>query len=190
MKLALFDLDNTLLPLDSDHAWLQFLVDQGIESQDFAAKNDAFYAQYQAGKLDIHEFLAFQLKPLASHKRAQLDIWHAQFMHSIIQPAITNAALDLIAHHKAEQAECLVITATNSFVTRPIVKALGLEHLIATEPEVMEGEFTGKVLGTPSFQGGKVTRLLEWLHARGGNLESFESVCFYSDSLNDLPLLE
>jgi len=188
MRLALFDLDNTLLAGDSDFEWAQFLIDQGVLDRElYEARNNHFFEQYKAGTLDIHEFLDFQLRPLARHERAQLDAWHHEFMHSRIMPLITQKARDLV-HSHAHDAR-VVVTATNSFVTAPIAREFGIEYLIATEPEVINGEFTGRLHGVPSFREGKVTRVEAWLAERGLSWASFTSSFFYSDSLNDLPLL-
>jgi len=189
MKLVLFDLDNTLLAGDSDFEWAQFLIEQGVLDREvYEARNQSFYDQYKAGTLDIHEFLDFQLKPLSRHPRAQLDAWHREFMAQKILPIIRDSARNLVASHA--DALRAVITATNSFVTAPIVREFGIEHLIATEPEEKNGSFTGKVTGVPCFREGKVARLESWLASRGANLGAFEASWFYSDSLNDLPLLE
>jgi HAD superfamily hydrolase (TIGR01490 family) len=191
MKLALFDLDNTLLPMDSDHGWSQFLIELGVlDRHAFEAINDQFYADYKAGTLNIHAFLDFQLRPLQQHPREQLNAWHAQYMEKVITPHIRESAKQLIKQHQNAGALCLIITATNSFITRPIAQAFGIEHLIATEPEHINGQFTGKVLGTPCFKEGKITRLNNWLKQHNLDLNSFESSHFYSDSINDLPLLE
>ncbi len=191
MKLALFDLDNTLLNGDSDFEWSQFLIRIGVLDRElFEVKNQAFYDQYKAGTLDIFEFLDFQLKPLSRHARKTLDAWHSQFMQEVVQPMITPKAQQLVQAHLAAGDVCLIITATNRFVTEPIARAFGIEHLIATEPEARDGEFTGGVADVPSFREGKITRLNNWLAARGWTLDSFEDSVFYSDSLNDLPLLQ
>lgn len=191
MELALFDLDNTLLSGDSDHEWAQFLIDRGVLDRDtYEARNDAFYEDYKAGTLDIYAFLDFQLAPLAAHPRAQLDAWHADFMAERIRPMIREAGRALVKRHADEGALVAVVTATNSFVTAPIARAFGVNHLIATEPQVRDGRFTGKPEGTPSFREGKVTRLEQWLAARGETLSGFSRSWFYSDSRNDLPLLE
>ena len=188
MRLALFDLDNTLLAGDSDFEWAQFLIERGVLDREvYEARNVEFYEQYKAGTLDIHEFLDFQLKPLARHDRAVLDAWHSDFMARKILPIITDAARDLVHKHAGDL--CAIVTATNSFVTAPIARAFGIEHLIATEPEEKDGQFTGGVRGTPSFREGKVQRVRAWLAQRGQTLASFERSWFYSDSLNDLPLL-
>jgi len=190
VNLALFDLDNTLLSGDSDFEWSQFLIEQGVLDRElFEAKNLAFYEQYKAGTLDIHEFLDFQLKPLSRHARKVLDEWHEEFMRIKVRPMMGDKARELVKKHLAAGDVCVVITATNSFVTAPIVREFGIEHLIATDPEQKDGEFTGAVAGVPSFREGKVTRMEQWLGARGWEWSSFEQSCFYSDSLNDLPLL-
>ena len=190
MKLALFDLDNTLLAGDSDFQWAQFLVEQKVLDQElYAAKNIEFYEQYKNGTLDIHEFLDFQLKPLARHSREQLDEWRGRFVTEKILPLITPDARELVRRHQTERNLCIIITATNSFVTAPIARALGIEHLIATEPEQVDGQFTGRVAGIPCFQGGKITRLEQWLDKNNLTWLSFLQSWFYSDSLNDLPLL-
>ncbi|MDH4292910.1 MAG: HAD-IB family hydrolase [Betaproteobacteria bacterium] len=189
MILALFDLDNTLLAGDSDFEWAQFLIDRGVLDREvYEARNQAFYDQYKAGTLDIREFLDFQLKPLARHSRAELNAWHGQFMTERIAPMMRDSARALVDRHRGEVR--VVITATNSFVTAPIARAFGIEHLIATEPEVRDGEFTGGVQGTPCFQEGKVERLEAWLAERGESLKSVIKSTFYSDSRNDLPLLD
>jgi HAD superfamily hydrolase (TIGR01490 family) len=188
MRLALFDLDNTLLSGDSDFEWAQFLIGKGVLDREvYEARNQHFYDQYRAGTLDIHEFLDFQLKPLSRHPRAQLDAWHREFMAERIHPLVGDLARQLVLRHARDLSA--VITATNSFVTRPIASAFGIEHLIATEPEAANGAFTGRVAGVPCFREGKVERLHAWLAARGEALASFSETWFYSDSLNDLPLL-
>ena len=186
MKLALFDLDNTLLAGDSDFEWAQFLIEQGVLDRElYEARNLAFYEQYKAGTLDILEFLDFQLKPLARHPRAVLDAWHREFMERKIRPIIRDTARALVERHAADLR--VLITATNSFVTAPIAREFGIEHLIATEPEEADGEFTGGVIDIPCFREGKVTRLNRWLDETG---HSLDDSYFYSDSMNDLPLLE
>ena len=188
MRLALFDLDNTLLAGDSDFEWAQFLIDQGVLDREvYEARNQQFYEQYKAGTLDIHEFLDFQLKPLSRHARKELEEWHREFMRLRILPIITQKARDLVASHVHDARA--IVTATNSFVTYPIAREFGIEHLIATEPEESGGEFTGRVHGVPAFREGKVARLEEWLAEHGLNWKSFSETWFYSDSLNDLPLL-
>ena len=190
MKLALFDLDHTLLPLDSDYSWGEFTIRMGwVDPVSFAQRNDAFYADYQAGRLDIHDYVrfateAFRLKgPEAAHAA------HAQFMAEVIRPAIRPEALALIERHRAAGDHLLVVTATNEFVTRPIVQALGIAELIAVELQRdANGWFTGEIEGTPYMREGKVQRLQQWLDARGLSWTSVQTT-FYSDSPNDLPLL-
>ena len=189
MRIALFDLDNTLLAGDSDYEWAQYLIEEGVlERQAYEARNREFYEQYKAGVLDIREFLGFQLKPLAQYPRATLDEWHRGFMRTRILPMISDAARALIARHRDDLK--VIITATNSFVTAPIAQELGVEHLVATDPEECDGRFTGGVCGEPCFQEGKLLRLESWLAARGLELDQFSESWFYSDSANDLPLLE
>ncbi|HEX9180516.1 MAG TPA: HAD family hydrolase [Burkholderiales bacterium] len=190
MRLALFDLDNTLLAGDSDFEWAQFLIEQGVLDREvYEARNLEFYQQYKAGTLDIHEFLDFQLKPLSRHPRSQLDAWHLEFMRRKIRPIILPKAKELVQRHFDAGDLCAIVTATNSFVTAPIAREFGIEHLLATEPEQKGGEFTGGVRGIPCFRDGKVERLERWLAGRGLGLPSFSESSFYSDSLNDLPLL-
>jgi HAD superfamily hydrolase (TIGR01490 family) len=191
MNLVLFDLDNTLLAGDSDFQWAQFLVEQRVLDREvYEARNVEFYEQYKAGTLDIHEFLDFQLKPLSRHPRSQLDAWHREFMHQKILPLVTVPARELIKRHMLGNDLCVIITATNRFVTGPIAQALGISHLIATEPEQVNGEFTGQVSGLPCFREGKIARLEGWLDEHNLTWMSFLESWFYSDSLNDLPLLD
>ncbi|MBI2295199.1 MAG: HAD family hydrolase [Betaproteobacteria bacterium] len=188
-RLVLFDLDNTLLAGDSDFEWAQFLIEQGVLDRElYEARNQAFYDQYRAGTLDIRAFLDFQLKPLSRHPRAALEAWHRQFMSRKIRPIVREKARELVEGHRNDVR--VVITATNSFVTAPIAREFGIENLIATEPEQRNGEFTGAVAGVPCFREGKLARLESWLAAQGKSLASFAESWFYSDSLNDLPLLE
>lgn len=190
MNLTLFDLDNTLLSGDSDFEWSQFLIEQGVLDRElFEAKNLTFYEQYKAGTLDIHEFLDFQLKPLSRHARKVLDAWHEEFMRRKVRPMMGVKAQKLVERHREAGDVCVIVTATNSFVTAPIAREFGVEHLIATDPEEKNGEFTGRVAGVPSFREGKVVRMENWLADHGWNWGSFGQSCFYSDSLNDLPLL-
>jgi HAD superfamily hydrolase (TIGR01490 family) len=188
-RLALFDLDNTLLAGDSDFEWAQFLIEQGVLDREvYEARNQAFYDQYRDGTLDIHEFLDFQLKPLSRHPRSQLDLWHREFMQRKVRPLVREKARALLARHRDDLR--VIITATNSFVTAPIAREFGIAELIATEPEQRNGEFSGAVTGIPCFREGKVARLDQWLAGRKTPLASFSESWFYSDSLNDLPLLE
>jgi HAD superfamily hydrolase (TIGR01490 family) len=188
VRLALFDLDNTLLSGDSDFEWAQFLIEQGVLDRGaYEARNLEFYEQYKQGTLDIHEFLDFQLKPLARHPRRVLDAWHRGFMERKVLLMIRPAARRLVERHRADLR--VIVTATNSFVTRPIAREFGVDNLVATEPAQIDGEFTGAVDGTPCFRDGKVRRVEAWLASREQSLQSFEQSWFYSDSLNDLPLL-
>ncbi len=191
MNLALFDLDNTLLACDSDFEWGQYLVDRGVlEREEYEAQNAAFYEQYKAGTLDIHEFLGFALRPLAEHAPEDLARWHAEFMAARIRPAMGAAAKALVRKHLDAGDLCAVVTATNSFVTGPIAREFGVPHLVATEPEQAGGRFTGRVAGTPCFREGKIARVDGWLAGQGRVLAEFAQSSFYSDSHNDLPLLE
>lgn len=191
MNLALFDLDHTLLPLDSDFEWGQFLMRIGaVDRAAFEQRNADFYAQYQAGQLDPVAYLEFAFGTLARFPRKQLDDWHLQFMKEVIDPAILPAARDLIRRHQDRDDLVAIITATNRFVTAPIARAFGVLHLIAAEPETTaSGEITGKLLGTPPYGAGKVVNTKAWLAAEGKSLQSFGSSHFYSDSQNDIPLL-
>jgi HAD superfamily hydrolase (TIGR01490 family) len=191
MNLALFDLDHTLLPIDSDHEWGEFLVRIGaVDGAAFARRNDAFFAQYQAGTLDPVEYLEFALGTLARFPRAELERMHAQFMDEVIAPAILPAARDLLQQHHENGDLVAIITATNAFVTAPIAKALGVEHLIAATPELDgAGNVTGRLLGTPTQGAGKVAHTHAWLAGRGQRLDGFPRSFFYSDSHNDIPLL-
>ncbi len=190
-NLALFDLDNTLLAGDSDYSWSLFLINEGLlDAKTHHERNEQFYLDYKNGNLDIVQFLEFQLRPLSQHPKKFLDQLHVKFMQQVIRPMMMQKAQDLVDQHKAQGDLCLVITATNSFVTKPIAEAYGIEHLIGTEPEMVNGEYTGGVTGVPSFQQGKVTRINEWLEARGQQLSDFEVSYFYSDSHNDLPLMK
>jgi HAD superfamily hydrolase (TIGR01490 family) len=187
-RLVLFDLDETLLAGDSDYEWGQFLIEAGVlERATHEARNAEFYARYRAGTLDLEEYLEFQLAPLARYPRAQLDAWHAQFLATRILPIVRPGARALIERHRgAVQA---IVTATNRFVTAPIASALGVPNLIATDLEEIDGRYTGRACGTRCFQHGKVTRLHEWLGSRGESFSDYGESWFYSDSMNDLPLL-
>ena len=190
-NLALFDLDNTLLAGDSDYNWSLFLINQGLlDAKTHQERNEQFYLDYKNGHLDIYKFLEFQLKPLSQHPVKFLDALHVKFMDQVIRPMMTKKAQNLVDKHKAQGDLCLIITATNSFVTKPIASAYGIENLIGTDPEMLDGQYTGGVSGVPSFQEGKVTRINQWLAARSQTLSSFETSYFYSDSHNDLPLMK
>jgi len=188
LALVIFDLDNTLIAGDSDHSWGEFLVEQQIVDKNvYKQANDKFYQDYLDGSLDIFEYLEFALAPLAKHTRVQLEQWRELFLEQKIMPLILPKAKTLIDQHKTAGDTLLVITATNRFVTERIVETLGITNLIATEPEILNDEFTGKVSGTPSFKEGKVTRLEEWLKDHPHDLSGSY---FYSDSHNDIPLME
>jgi len=188
MTLAIFDLDNTLIAGDSDHLWGCFLCEEGlVDSADFARRNEAFYRDYQQGTLDIEAYLRFALSPLAGRSPQQLADWHARFMRRVIEPIILPAGRALIADHRARGHTLLIITATNEFITRPIANTLGIEHLLACEAEQVNGHYTGEPRGIPSYREGKVTRLDHWCGQHG---EAVAGAWFYSDSHNDLPLLE
>jgi HAD superfamily hydrolase (TIGR01490 family) len=188
VTLAIFDLDGTLLNGDSDYTWGQFLVEKGlVDSQDYKRANDKFFEEYQAGTLDIHEYLAFSLEPLTKFSREELTKLHNTFMQEKVQPMMQEKANALLKHHKDQGHFLLMITATNQFVTGPIGDALGMDHIIAPVPEIINDHYTGKIVGVPSFQAGKVTRLNDWLAETG---HTMEGSYFYSDSRNDLPLLE
>ncbi|PMR73004.1 HAD family hydrolase [Billgrantia endophytica] len=188
MSLAIFDLDNTLLSIDSDHAWGEFLLEQGaVDPVAYREANDRFMADYEAGTLDMHAFLEVALRPLAENSPEQLAAWHQQFMASKIEPHVLVKGEELMARHRASGDTLLIVTATNRFITAPIAQRLGVDHLIAVEPEMIDGRYTGKVSGTPSYREGKVARLEEWL---AGTDLTLDGAWFYSDSHNDLPLLE
>lgn len=188
MALALFDLDNTLLNGDSDYAWGQFLVERGIvDGRAYEAANQRFYDLYKQGQLDIYEFARFAFTPLKEHDFDQLLEWRQAFIAEKIRPIMLEKGREAIAAHADRGDTVIIITATNSFVTSPIATAFGVKHLIATIPEMREGRFTGEIEGTPCFQEGKVTRLQQWLETYNMDLDGST---FYSDSHNDLPLLE
>jgi HAD superfamily hydrolase (TIGR01490 family) len=188
VALALFDLDNTLLAGDSDYLWGVFLAEKGVVDRDhYERENERFYQEYKEGRLDIMEFLAFSLRPLAENDPEQLRAWRDEFLAEKIDPIITEDARLLVEMHRKRGDTLAVITATNAFVTAPIVERFGIPHLIATEPEIVEGRYTGRVAGIPCFREGKVKRLKAWLEGRD---ERLENAWFYSDSHNDLPLLE
>ena len=190
MQLALFDLDNTLLSGDSDYEWTQHLISKGVLDRDsFEIRNSEFFSQYKAGTLDIYEFLDFQLASLAQNSRADLDTWHAEFMSARVRPMLGREARDLVKRHQDQGDLCALVTATNSFVTGPICRELNIPHLIATIPAQVNGQFTGKPRGTPAYREGKVSRVEDWLESIGLWWSCFERSWFYSDSLNDLPLL-
>lgn len=206
-RLALFDLDHTLIPTDSDHEWGRYMIKLGlVDPTAFARDNERFFEDYRNGCLDIHAYLRVAVAPLTQHSRDQLDVWHAQFMQEVIVPQILPQARALVAEHQAQGDLCCLITATNAFVTAPIARALGIEHLLAidlktemhpddmaagtADDAALRGRYTGEIDGIPSFQAGKVTRTEAWLASRGEKLSDFDHSFFYSDSRNDIPLLE
>ncbi|MCK7575432.1 MAG: HAD-IB family hydrolase [Chromatiales bacterium] len=188
MPLAIFDLDNTLLDGDSDYLWGCYLAQHGlVDGAEYARENERFYREYQDGTLDIQEFLRFSLRPLREHPRERLEALRARFLEEQIEPIMTPAARALVERHQSAGDILLIITATNAFVTAPIAERFGVPHLIATLPAERDGVYTGEVEGVPSFREGKVERLEHWLAEHGLDLDGS---CFYSDSHNDLPLLE
>lgn len=187
MPLAIFDLDNTLIAGDSDHGWGEFLVRKGkVDSNHYKTMNDQFYADYEAGCLDIYAYLEFSLEPLTRIPRSELLLLHQTFMHEVIAPMMLNKAHNLLEKHRQAADRLLVITSTNRFIAEPICEALGIDSLIATEPEIIDDRFSGQIIGIPSYGEGKVTRFNQWLY---DNQERSEGSYFYSDSINDLPLL-
>lgn len=191
MNLALFDLDHTLIPIDSDYEWGQFLCRVGaVDPVAFTARNNEFYQQYQQGTLNPVEYLEFAFGTLKRFPRTQLDAWHMQFMDDVVRPAMHKEARALVEEHKQAGELVAIITATNRFVTGPIAKAFGVEHLIAAEPELTaDGNITGRLVGTPPYGAGKVVNMHAWLASLGRKLDEFERSTFYSDSQNDIPLL-
>ncbi len=188
MALAIFDLDNTLIAGDSDHSWGIFLVEkQLVDAEAYRIANDKFYADYKNGTLDIRAYLQFSLAPLAQHSLDRLQLLHREFMAEFIEPLMLAKAEALLSKHREQGDHLLIITATNGFVTRPIAKRLGVNDILATEPEVLDGRYTGNFVGLPCFQAGKITYLRNWLES---NQHPLEGAYFYSDSINDLPLLE
>ena len=186
MALAIFDLDNTLLNCDSDYLWGEFLVENDIVDDTHHRKNNNFYDQYLAGKMDILEFLIFQLRTLADNSPENLYKWRKQYLQNKINPIILRAGQKLIASHKQQGDEILVITATNSFIAMPIAKKLEIQNLISTEVEFIDGSYSGRITSIPSYQGGKIIRLNKWLECRHFDLRGSY---FYSDSYNDISLL-
>jgi HAD superfamily hydrolase (TIGR01490 family) len=188
VTLAIFDLDNTLIGDDSDHLWGQFACERAlVDSADFAARSDRYYADYQAGNLDIDAYLRLALSTVKGCSTEQVDALLRDFMHSKITPILLPRAAELIADHRRRGHELLIITATSRFITAPIVAALGVDDLVACEAQIVDGRYTGEPVGIPSYKAGKVTRLYQWLDGRETTLEG---AWFYSDSHNDLPLLE
>lgn len=191
-RLALFDLDHTLLPLDSDYQWADFLARTGRagDPDEARRRNDDLMARYNRGELTADQAAEFMLGLLSAHTPFDLAAWHEEYMADVIRPAISIAAVRLVQNHLHAGDLCAVVTATNSFVTAPITRAFGVQHLIATTPEYVSGRYTGRIAGTPSFKEGKVVRVREWLAGMGLALADFAETIFYSDSVNDVPLLE
>ncbi|MCM3565248.1 MAG: HAD family hydrolase [Hydrogenophaga sp.] len=192
MRLALFDLDHTLIPLDSDHAWGEFTVRLGWRDADaFRRANDGYYAAYKDGTLDIHDYVRFAIDAVRERGLAEGRRAHERFMAEVIRPAITDGARALVRRHQEAGDTVIIVTATNGFVTRPIAQAFGVDHLIAIDLETdARGEYTGAIAGVPSFREGKVARVEQWLADRGLRWPDLAHSTFYSDSMNDLPLLE
>jgi HAD superfamily hydrolase (TIGR01490 family) len=191
-NLCLFDLDETLIPLDSDHAWGEFIVRLGwVDEAEFRRRNDEFFALYKAGRLDVHAYIAFATQPLRVRSAEQLAQAHGRFMREVIEPAIAPQARSLVRGHLAQGDTIALVTATNEFVTAPIASAFGIAALIAIRLERDAlGTITGRIAGVPSYREGKVTRVEEWLAGQGAHWRDFQRITVYSDSLNDLPLLE
>lgn len=191
MKLALFDLDHTLLPIDSADSWSQFVVRKGgLDAAAYGARIRAFAATYQAGRFDVEGYLAFQMELLARFPRARLESWRAQFIREHVAAHVRPEATDLVDRHRADGYVLALVTGTHAFVTRPIAALFGIEHLLAVQPEEIDGRFTGRYVGTHTYQEGKVRAVEAFLAARGATLADCEDSVFYSDSINDLPLLE
>lgn len=191
MRLTLFDLDNTLLAGDSDHAWGEFVVRHGLVDADtYRLRNQAFYEDYRAGRLDQLAFLRFSLEPLTRYSMDELATWHRKFMDETINPMITARSRALVGERLAAGDLVALVTSTNRFITEPIARAFGIEHLIATEPEIRDNRYTGAIVGMPAFREGKIAHVEEWLGASGRRMEDFDETWFYSDSINDVPLLE
>ena len=188
MSLAIFDLDNTLIAGDSDHSWGQFMVDKAlVDPEHYRLENDRFYQDYERGELDIHAYLRFSLEPLTRFTPERLKALHDEFMQSVISPMRLKKAEELLEWHRARGDYLLIITSTNGFITEPIARALGVDDIMATDAECIDGRYTGQLTGTPCYQEGKVIRLKEWLLTYNGDMKDS---WFYSDSINDLPLLE
>lgn len=189
---AFFDLDNTLLPIDSDHGWGDFLVRKGyVDAAHYKAQNDYFFQQYQSGRMNVLEYCEFSFKVLADNEMSTLNQWHDEFMQEVILPVVLPQATELVVRHKQVGHIPVLISATNTFVITPIARRLGFEHIIGTQPTIENNRFTGKVTGTPSFQSGKVVRVDQWLQEQGINgWSDLAYSFFYTDSMNDLPLME
>lgn len=191
-RLALFDLDHTLLPLDSDYQWADFLARSGRAGDPAEAlrRNDELMDRYNAGNLTAAETYDFMLGLLTRADMDELQQWHSAYMEAVVTPAIAPVALDLVNKHRSQGDLCAIVTATNEFVTTPIAKAFEIEHLVATTPEIVNNRYTGKVQGVPCYQEGKITRVHDWLAGQNLSFDDFSETWFYSDSINDLPLME
>jgi HAD superfamily hydrolase (TIGR01490 family) len=191
-RLALFDLDHTLIPLDSDYQWAEFMARSGRIGDPVEAlrRNDDLMERYNRGELTAGQAAEFMLGILAAHTPDDLALWHEDYMREVIRPAIQPAAVSLVRRHLEAGDLCAIVTATNTFVTAPIARAFGIPHLIGTEAEYANGRYTGRIAGTPSFKEGKVTRVQQWLAGMGLSIADFSASFFYSDSINDVPLLE
>jgi len=189
MRLVLFDLDNTLLSGDTDVAWLDFLIDEGVVEPAERAANENMARRYRDGIAGTNEFVRFYLRHFVPHEMETLVAWRDRFLAARILPRISAAARELVASHLHQGDIVAIITATNRFLTEPVARALGIEHLIATEPEIRDGRFTGETLGTPCFREGKIERLEQWLADCRLQLRNFSETWFYSDSINDVALL-
>ncbi|MFA5941969.1 MAG: HAD family hydrolase [Sinimarinibacterium sp.] len=188
MRLAVFDLDNTLLAGDSDYLWGRYLVEQGVvDETHHARENERFYREYQAGTLDIHEYAAFALRSLVEHELADMELLRARFIRERVEPIVAAGSRALLDRHRTDGDLLVITTATNRFIVEPIAELLGVDHLIATDPEIVDGRYTGRIAGVPNFQGGKVARLRRWIE---GQRRPCRYMCCYSDSHNDIPLLE
>jgi len=192
MNLCLFDLDDTLIPLDSDHAWGEFITGLGwVDAVEFRRRNDEFFETYKAGRLDVHAYIEFATQPLRARSAQEAAEAHRRFMVEIITPGMTDKARALVHEHIAQGDLVALVTATNEFITAPIAEAFGIDDLIAIRLERGPGgTITGRIDGVPSYREGKVTRVEQWLAARGARWSDFERTSVYSDSTNDLPLLE
>ncbi|TMH35530.1 MAG: HAD family hydrolase [Betaproteobacteria bacterium] len=188
--LALFDLDRTLLSNDCDEAWIEFLIGQGVlDRAEFEERNRAVVDRYRRGIVGTLEYTEFYVSTLARHSTSQLGAWHAEYMRTMIMPAISAAARELVHRHIAQGDLTVLTTAANRFLTEPIAREFGFEHLISTEPQIRHGAYTGKIMGTPNMREGKIARLEAWLESRGLRFSVFRRSWFYSDSRNDIPLL-
>jgi HAD superfamily hydrolase (TIGR01490 family) len=192
VRLAIFDLDNTLIGGDSDHGWGEFMVTEGlVDAEYYRRTNDQFYADYERGEMDLHAYLKFSLEPLTHYSMAELKRHHDKFMRTVIEPMRLPKAEALLQQHRDQGDYLLVITSTNGFITKPIAASLGVDHILATDAEIIDNRYTGNLQGTPCYQDGKITRLHNWLQesAQYGFEGDLKDCYFYSDSINDLPLL-